>query len=232
MFLLSYIFFVVPLTRDHFFNLLNGKKMKDIIKTWCPLFPGFYGTHFEPDYLEEMEIEHINNKREEKGLPAINSDSIIWEYKDYRNSVGKEYCGYMEERLKEIGVNVKIEFESIYSPKYYNFSNDSINCTIHCDWDKIIELLEGKWETCYYYFKNKFSSRPGFISFYPYNKEFWVNTDVDDSKIATKCGSILEAFLTCLYSGDESLGDLEVMVSIAGDVEGPYATNYDELIKA
>ena len=47
------------------------------IETYLPLFPGFYGTIFEP--YEDSEIDCINEVRKEKGLDEIRCSDRDWE---------------------------------------------------------------------------------------------------------------------------------------------------------
>lgn len=87
--------------------------MKKVIESYLPIFKGFYGSIFECD-CEENEIE--NGKR---------YDDYTFEYDDYRNRVGNACVTAIGKELTLF--NITVEFQAIYSPKYYNYSNDTIN---------------------------------------------------------------------------------------------------------
>src|SRR6478609_3261132 len=94
-----------------------------------PVFNGFYGTHFECD-CEENEIED-----------GKTYDDYTWDYKDYELRIARACVDKVEHNLKAVGFPCVITFQSIYSPKEYNFKNDSINVLIeykHADLKKII----------------------------------------------------------------------------------------------
>ena len=102
--------------------------------TYLPLFSGFYYGMFDSDYLEEMEYEWVNEQRANKRLEPIDCD-LEFDYREYRNDVGESCCSSLEYIFEPFTLRVK--FQSISSPQYYNYSNDSINCEIELD---VLEL--------------------------------------------------------------------------------------------
>lgn len=58
--------------------------MKKTYETYCPLFPGFYGTEFEYDN-EDSDIEYYN----EENKTDLKWDDFSWNYADYHSRVSK-----------------------------------------------------------------------------------------------------------------------------------------------
>ena len=96
------------------------------VETWLPVFPGFYGTWYEPD--ETNEIEYINQERQENGLTELPYDMIEFDYEEYENNVSQSACEVIESKLSKY--ITKIVFQNLSSPREYNFTNDSINCEV------------------------------------------------------------------------------------------------------
>ena len=93
------------------------------VETFLPVFKGCYGNYWEDytpcdEYGDELSYERYE----------INS-------KDMLESIGKSIIGYLynsTELFELLGIE-SMEFQSSYSPQFYNFSNDSINiATFYC----------------------------------------------------------------------------------------------------
>ena len=69
------------------------------IETWLPVFPGFYGTYYEPD--EKNETEYINDEREKNKLTELPYDAIIFDYREYENNISELACNVIESELSE-----------------------------------------------------------------------------------------------------------------------------------
>ena len=63
------------------------------IKTYLPVFPGFYNTIFEAD--ESNEISDINEIRRAQGWEAITYDQCKFDYEEYNKKVCEEACNYI-----------------------------------------------------------------------------------------------------------------------------------------
>ena len=100
------------------------KKENKTIETYLPLFPGFYNTIFEP--YEANEIEYINTERKAKGLEPLEYNDFSFDYDGYYKDVAEKCCEYIENELKELGLITELKYQCVSSPKYYNYSNDSI----------------------------------------------------------------------------------------------------------
>ena len=193
-------------------------------KTFLPIFPGFYNTLFEPD--ENIEIDCINEDRQSKGLKELNFDYFIFDYDEYYNEIGYKCTEVIENTLKDILKNdISIKFEKIISPKYYNYSNDSINVEISLNKDDIFSYLLNNYDDFKEYIKEKYSSRSGFISWFSNDANDWIKDFADDFEMDHKIGSILE-FIILNDDYDYNLYDK------IDDLPMLYCKNYDELINS
>lgn len=99
--------------------------MQTTIKVKC--FPGFYGTIFDEQGIEENEMSQIEQDYPDfKHLSdwGINSDA-------YRDAVAKEFAEtYIKELNKALQLDIKLISWNIWSPREYNFYNDEIDCEI------------------------------------------------------------------------------------------------------
>jgi len=154
------------------------------IETWLPVFPGFYSTIFEADeepFLEENDCTH---------------DDIVFDNKEYENDVAESVCNTMAEKLKDYVTS--IEKQAVSSPKEYNFYNDSINIKVtlsKANLKAIRKAVRDNWKEYGEFVKECYTSRPGFMSFYPNCPEMWSENTKnfsDFSENAHYLGSVLE----------------------------------------
>ena len=158
--------------------------------TFCPLFPGFYGTLFEYEG-EGNDIEEYNREHD----TDFDWDDFDWDYQDYRNRVAKAFVNRLENELNHI-LPIKMEFQEVYSPKEYNFINDAINVSVELNLSVLLAHIRAKKELAAQYFINKYTSCSGFISFHSPNIDTWLNKAyiLQDSK--HRVGALLD----CLCS--------------------------------
>jgi len=147
-------------------------------KTFLPIFKGFYNSYFEP--CMDSEIEHF--QLEGKNIDIY--DYIDWN--EYYNTLSVDINNEVESLLSHFVES--ITFEKLVSPKYYNFSNDSINCIIDFNPDKILNYLNTWNEELKQYLKDNYTSCDGFTSHYSNNVKDWINKDSLEHK--HKCGAI------------------------------------------
>ena len=138
------------------------------IKTWLPVFPGLYNT-----FLEEL-LDEYDDDGELVELPHE-------EFKIREREICEGAVHCIDEELKAL--NLKgykgIEFESLYSPREYNFTNDSIHIVVECDVETlegyITDLIENKFRQEFKAeLKADFTSRDGFSSYYSNSIEGWL----------------------------------------------------------
>lgn len=148
------------------------------IETYLPLFNGFYGSHWDDvDFYGEDDYYNLPEDR-------CFDDFVDWQ--KYHLAIAKGYCNYVEDELSEF-IN-GVEFQKSVSPKYYNFSNDSINCVIDIDVDKVNKYLRDNFDAFSKYIKERYTSCDGFISYYSNDSTEWT----DWSEDSHKCGSVLQ----------------------------------------
>ena len=177
------------------------------IETWLPVFPGFYGTWYETDSDEEMELDHINQERQDKGLPEIEWDQIEWDWDAYKDAIGKDACEVFENNMDAF--LTRVEFESISSPREYNFTNDSINCAIHLtevNKKTIMKFLKDHAEEWARYLRDTYTSYDGFLSRYSNNTEEWSDQSILDH--SHKLGAVLQ-FIYYHHMDEQGIDDLD-----------------------
>ena len=162
-------------------------------------FQGYYGSNIDSfiDSYIEYEIENIREeyKANEKQLEIIAngfmSNNINSFYRNLSKDYAEEFIFLLED---EIGFKLNASFESLESPKEYNFSTDRI--FIELTESKAIEfinyILKNHKEELEDLIKKRFTSQSGFISFYPNSLEAWGNPiDWDYNQLGT-CFEIFE----------------------------------------
>ena len=173
------------------------KRNTQKFETFCPLFPGFYGTLFEYDN-EEQDIESYNEENETN----LDWDGFNWDYADYRNRIAKAFVNRLETELNHI-FPIKIEFQELYSPKEYNFTNDAINVKVELNLNQLINLIKDRKEYAIMYFADKYTSRSGFISFHSPDIDNWLNPSyiLQDSK--HRIGALLDCLCSIEINEDD-----------------------------
>lgn len=144
------------------------------LNTNLPAFYGYYGTIFD-DVDTSNELEYINELRQEKGLPELENDNLIeWNYKTYYDELNFQLCECVEDFLRELEMIKSVKFIALHSPKYYNFTNDVIECKIDVNPKNIKKYINDNLEEFKKYLIENHKSRDGFCSFYDYDINFWL----------------------------------------------------------
>jgi len=173
------------------------EKTTEIYETFCPLFPGFYGTVFEYDG-EENDIGEYNREHDTE----LDWDGFNWDYADYHNRVVKAFVNRLETELNQF-LPVKIEMQELVSPREYNFANDSINVKVELNLKQLIGLIRARKEQAAEYFKNKYTPCSGFISFHSPNIENWLNADYILEKKEHRIGALLDCLCSIEINEDD-----------------------------
>jgi hypothetical protein len=193
------------------------------VETWLPVFQGFYGTHLEPD--ETPEIDDINQIRESKSLESVTYDECSWDYPEYYNRVALKACEYVENELKDF--ISAINFQSVVSPKYYNYENDQVNIEVEMtdeNFSKVKEYLYEHSEEFSAYLKERYTSRSGFISFHSNDVAEWLKNASKWMLDSHKLGSMLDFIM--FNENDDPAMD---MTNYCAEEMYVNATNYEEL---
>lgn len=228
-------------------SYFNGKRIKDELgtynktkktktelktATWLPGFSGFYGSIWEENTGEEMELENVNEVRKEKGLPQLENDmEFDYDYRDYFGQLSKCITDAVSVRLKDDGFIDDWHYEKLSSPKEYNFVKDAIHVTFSLNSSNqkaIREFLRTHKEEFSEYLINHYSSYDGFLSSYSNNVEVWL---VDDYLTHEhKLGAVLNFILETVLKAEGHEGCLDFW--IADKIETPIleVKNYDQLV--
>ena len=180
------------------------------IESYLALFPGFYGTHFDADEATDNTIQNFF----EDGAD-IKYEDVEFDYNEYRNRVSMSAIGSVENYLKHDGFSIGIEFDKVYSPRYYNFSNDLIYCTYSVsdvDFERLIEYCKDNLSEFKMFLDDRFTSRSGFISFFSTEPNTWFDEYLveDSDKFERAFTSMLEFYLQEEgYTVDDMLSDCQ-----------------------
>jgi hypothetical protein len=128
------------------------------IKTYLPLFSGFYGTIWESD---ESDFCYEND---------CTYDDLTVDYDAYNKDVVLGICDFVESNCPFI---TTVKFENICSPREYNFRNDSGNVTITIKPKELKSYLKSNKDELDSYLRERYTSRSGFSSYYGNSFEQW-----------------------------------------------------------
>ena len=178
------------------------------IKTYLPLFSGFYNTLFEPD-TSNFESEN-----------KCTYDDFNFDNSRYEIDVVKECINFVAENCEFIK---SIKFEAVVSPKTYNFSNDSANIIVNLNRVAFKRYLNENSEALDKYLKDRYTSCSGFISHYGNSFEEWKEETSNFKELDNHyLGSLLD-----FYFENEGIKEIEMYYYVS---ERIYAESYCELI--
>ena len=165
------------------------------VQTFLPVFNGFYNTLFE-DLIDNATEFAIDNHNETNGT-VLNYDDFDFDFITLKNEICKYAASKIEEKLNEIGINCTINFETLISPREYNFDNDSINIEINFKkFSQVIEILERNYNLFTQYIKDNYTSCSGFISSYSNYSSDWMEDLKNVAENEThKVGAVLDFIL-------------------------------------
>ena len=194
-------------------------------------FAGFYESMWAEglERAEEMHLEYLEQK---EGVAMLASTDAIWKASDYRamcNYVARKYVDYLNDYIKDkFDLDLDLKFESMQSPREYNFTTDRIFCEISDENLRKLRTFVPEDELRLA-IKTRFTSRSGFISGYPNTLDDW-NPDPttwDHNEIGTLFVALLGE------GGDWEWDILEQMHEVfdqAFDIGVDWA-KFDELLK-
>ena len=123
--------------------------MRKVVKTWLPIFPGFYNTAigFHERFDDEQILDAINAK--ETHLPETFEKFIKDNITDYicSNMYERDVCLASVKFVEAEAIKLfpdfifGIKMEKMVSPKEYNFATDVINCEVDCDVEKLTQKI-------------------------------------------------------------------------------------------
>lgn len=170
-------------------------------ETYLPIFRGFYGSYYDPSengYIEN-EVEYINEKRGELGLPPIGENDLDVDWQKFFNDVAKIITQQVADILTEfLGFKITIEYEQLISPKEYNFYNDSIDCKISFCPFSLWRVISKYKKELGMAINERYSSRDGFISYYYNSFGLWrQDYNNDELNLNHAVGAVLD-MLACI----------------------------------
>jgi hypothetical protein len=151
------------------------------IQSFLPVFNGFYETVFSAD--EDSVIES-----------PYTYDNYEFHYDEYKECV-KQIEGRLIEFLGLDAKDIKIVFETINSPKYYNFETDSIYVKYKLT-DKAVKAINAyllaNVAAFDKYISDRYTSRDGFNSWHSNDYKDWFKEISLKANLQHKFGGILQ----------------------------------------
>ncbi len=164
------------------------------MRTYLPLFTGFYNTIWEMD--DSYLIEELN----------VDMENI--DYTKYREDVSKELCRVLPEHCDLIE---SVLYEALVSPRFYNFGNDSINCEVSLSSKEAVdEYLADNADAFSEYLKDRYTSRDGFASSYSNDPKDWSDWAEDEHKL----GAVLDFWFL-----NEEVDEYDVYQDVVSNLE-------------
>ena len=168
-------------------------------KTWLPIFSGFYNSIFDPSdsYIEsetDLTKEEYQEYYENLCMAGVSQEFFnenFYDCLDYASGYkgASEYICNALIDLEHANIIQEIRYEKLVSPKFYNFSTDSIDCEITYDDEKMMQYLRDNKEAFDKYLTETYTSRDGFSSSYSNDIDIWMN---EENHGEHEVGSILE----------------------------------------
>lgn len=143
-------------------------------------FEGFYESiwSYEVDNIEEQEAENLASKEYEgfEGFEASEIQEIIYKHASYDlmfRAIAAEYVEAFQFWLEDAtGVKVEMRFNTMTSPREYNFETDRIFVEVELSAMQALMEAVGRDKVAATA-RKMFTSRSGFISFYDPDIETW-----------------------------------------------------------
>lgn len=220
-------------------NEQNGKMVEYEV-------PGFYGL-YESVYTDEGELDYMffdNPDAVDEHLMDLFKDFCDYEMdwsidKKYVDTVGETYTTMFDNAIKDIIPSWKgSTYVETVSPREYNFTTDRVFAKTVIDdavAEEIGKFLEKHRAEFDAIVKRRFTSRPGFDSFYSndINSEDWQKelVDMDHNELSTIFGLILEVSMGDDYRDDLNYSTYEELRGNGEDYQDfLYNKNYDSLV--
>lgn len=176
-------------------------------------FSGFYESihNSQIDYIlwESVFTDYATGCNNNDNLSNLAYDAIKW--RELFNDYAKQYAEHFAHEFE-----LKIEFESLSSPREYNFSTDRIFCTI--DDNEIMRIWrETKPAAMIDQVKKMFTSYDGFNSFYSNDFNEWANSPLEYDHNELYC--LLLAWLNSNHNFELSDFEYSFIDSMSGNGE-------------
>ena len=159
--------------------------MEKNIETYLPVFPGFYETGFDLDHQVEQETKNWFEDVLGYNPEHLSSTDELFEtdWEQIHLDVAKACVEVIGDTIV-YGINFPglqtLKFQSLKSPREYNFMNDSIDI-VACfsDYEEFriwfLDFITKHDEAWAKFLKDRYTSYSGFMSSYPNTPEAWDN---------------------------------------------------------
>ena len=148
--------------------------MKYEYQNWsCAVFQGFYES---PLYYCDTEYylnEYLNEDNEVKKEYEIDFIPYTQAVCEYAVELLDEYC-------TDNNIIRSMEYKSMSSPQYYNYSTDKLNIIIDLNLTKLKKYIKDNAEDFNMYLKDNFTSYDGFCSFVSNSYKGFMNDYKED----------------------------------------------------
>jgi len=185
--------------------------------TWLPIFPGFYNTIFECNMDEWSLWDNPNNVDDEIKSYVM---GIIWDKYNHRereNKVASLFIEYINGILKENNINASFTFQEVIRPKFYNFTNDSINVAFSFSldaWNGIVRDIKSKYLSLFTdYIKGHYPSYDGFISHFTNDVNEWISDINECENTSHIIGAVMDFYIQAISDNDDILMDAYEYIS-------------------
>jgi hypothetical protein len=185
-----------------------------------PSFPGFYNSDLDAefDHVSERNAEYwAEQDTGEHGAEYANAtplDSqdyagLIWDAMDWSAAhahAAREWCASFDHVASaSLGFKLELSFESMHSPREYNFTTDRIFAYMQEETAK--RLLDATpRETLAEVIEERFTSRSGFISHYSNDVQDWFDQGADAWDF-NQWATVLEAALRAVRDGEREVSE-------------------------
>lgn len=155
-------------------------------------FPGFYESVLSEalDDAENMEAENIAENHPELELQAIHD--AMYKHSDYSkgfNAIAEASVDWLNRVLE--GTGIELAYDSMESPREYNFTTDALFVAIN---DPARLYADTNTASLNAVIKERFTSGPGFHSFYSNDPDAWRAKPLDEWD-HNELGALLTAYL-------------------------------------
>jgi len=186
-------------------NKMENKTKLEVALPFC----GFYESALS--YEINRELESICNPECGYGDIPDEIDNEI-DYNKLHQSLAATYVKAFEEWLaSECDLPIDLEFVEMTSPREYNFSTDRVfvNCSVS-DLEKVLSAVKDEIPGMV---RKRFTSGPGFVSFYESDFNLWSNNLEEWDHNET--GTLFE----CLFQGEFQDATFAVLEYMQGNGE-------------
>lgn len=181
--------------------------MKKNQETWLPLFSGFYNT------IWELDTEYVTDSNG----TIIDFDRMDIDHQAWEKACCEHIIQQLNSELSDF--SLKMRFQSISSPNYYNFSNDSCNVILDIDEQAVSKYIYENQSAFEDYIRENYTSYDGFWSGHSNKFEDW-EEDTKKFKNYSENNHCLGALLQFICE-HENLSEMDFRDSF-----DDYADNY------